>query len=449
VAGEQKRQVVRLIADGAVICGAVLVLVWLKPVNWQRLRHADWQSLRHADSLSLLHVTWVFFAAIMAFLFGLAHLLFPMFERWRVRRRPPQVDWSHAGKIMKAWRTILSLVADGHTRNLVGAFLTTYADSEVDAILGKLKEEEGGTTAGRKHVVTSFLTYSALVTAVVAQAKKEYHDPGIVCFTTLPMPLSRWFNYHTRLGDDRVEAIEVDDKWEHYKRTIRKLLNENDIDFRRCLIATDKEYAALTDLAIKTKADVQKQANYSILVPHDGAPASPIDWSKLRPYTWNELATLLQNGNEAVQTLHAKFEATYKGRRDRYGAYVIHEESHEVLPAIPKHMWQPLGLAFEASAHRLPSECRFHSFDHTGVRQWFSCTDPADQVPEDIFGVGVKGPSGDPEWKFFFGGDVGQEIARVTLEFVVAGEQKHNHRYDRFRDFANEVWNTAKLGEAF
>jgi hypothetical protein len=432
VTRERRRQLIRLIT--------LLAVVVAIGISWLIKRD------RPAEPTTFIVEHWHFYAAIAAIIAIATELSFPSLKRlWLERRLRKRTQAfvhreSHARTLVQAWSTTLDAVSEAETNDLVRAFLATYADIESTAILGNTEGYKG-----RRHVITSFLAYSDFVRAVVATAKEKYAGRKIACFTTLPLPLPRWFNYRSSLGDASLKAISVDQRWESYKSGLHQLLDDNDIVFRRCVLAIDKAHPDLKTLAIDTWSQIERYARYSILVRHEGTPDDDVEWSGLRPHTLDELMTLVDTSRSTdVAQLREQLVDWYDGKTS---FYVVHEAFHESLPKIPKYRWSELWRAFDGSAHRRPDECRLHCFNHEDARLWYRGK-VEERVPEDIFAIGLRRDGKPPDWKFFFAGDVGKEIDRVTLEFVVAGEQKDNHRYERLAEFTDTVWDSPRLGVA-
>jgi len=346
--------------------------------------------------------------------------------------------------IIDAWHSVVTGITDQHTRSLMAKFLLRYAEEESNAIQGK--------ASGRRSmqfVVTRFLTYSAAVTTLVNEARASYEGKTIVCFTALPMRLSRWFNYRVRGSHDDLKSLSAHVEWEAYKKELRALAVTDGVLLVRCVVAVRTELDPIFDFAINTQDEMNEEFKYKILLKGTNKHSN---WSDVEPFNGHEIATLIGDFKRANTEQARKTSATIQ---EWYGSkeltYVILPDAEGDLAPLDGYQWLSVARVFALSAHESPRHCKYWCFDKSGIDNWFDRADEHERMPADFFAIGIKEPntneSVEPNWRFCLAGSVGQEQERVTLEVFAADRSSRSPRYDNFLEYVHRLWENAQSHE--
>lgn len=309
-----------------------------------------------------------------------------------------------------SWIDIVNKVGDECTRKLIAAFFETYAREESDDLLGKAEGHPGA-----HFVVTNFVAYSRIVTAVIEAARNGLPARAeLACFTTLPMPLNRWFNFQGRSdarGSIARRYCEVHDGWEKYTAFLRNLVHGVEpVQLYRCVLAVNDNcrYLQQPDFAFHTETVMRSLTRLKILVPraNRGSASLADRVHLLHPFEGHDLEELFK-----LQQIGGVLKDTYHNAQK---AYVIFPEERVQLPEVRDHTWEKVGEVFAHLYQRPPENCLIDILENVSLESKFLTGNPRNRLPEDMFLVGSK-PN---DWLLCLASDVGPELNRISLEFI-------------------------------
>jgi hypothetical protein len=299
---------------------------------------------------------------------------------------------------------------DARIRTLIAGLFRLYAAEEHNLIGGTAFAVNGS----KRHViVTSFLAYSKFVDGLIKEALEQYKDEYLVCYTTLPMPLAKWFNFRARPGP--WQYCETDPVWESYLKCMRWLTaeeNSGQVSLRRCVLTLDDrlQQEMGSDFALRSISALQDYKQMQIAIPTDGKDEhdSRQIILNLRPLTQPELVAL--RSDESIGDIVRKY---YK---DAESAYLILPEN-KVPPHIAGLRWFRLADVFIELFHSSVSRDNslYRIFRQRDIETWIKRM----QMPEDLFLIGSRAkPSDRPVWHLCLAADVSRPIDRVAIEIV-------------------------------
>lgn len=317
-------------------------------------------------------------------------------------------------RVNSAWARVLAK-SGTEAEPMMLAFLKRYAEEEVKDIGAKDQEE--------KHiVVTNFVAYSGLVSAIVHAAHDTCpSNSKVVCFTTLTMPLSKWFNF-TEINNSTLRYCRVHRHWEEYTGDLRKL--KHLMNIRRCVLAVSDEFAKQNEsdpgFAFKGETEMQEHCNHWILAPTQLDNLRPIEQSQVMEWFRHALLPLQPD---------LKF---YKGA---HSAYLILPDANKMERsfATPSgYMWLRLGEVFQQLFHSRPDNATYKVYTSTEWNQFFRTNlSPLERMPEDLFIVGfyqIANPR-NPKWIFCLAAKIDKALDKVALEFI--SESLNKDRWQR------------------
>jgi hypothetical protein len=304
-----------------------------------------------------------------------------------------------------AWARTLAIAQEdesGAGADLLSSVFRKYMDEEARDISGEAYD-------GRRVVVTNFVAYSSLVRALVDETAHRFDGQHIVCFTTLTMPLPRWFNYieSKAIADpDQPRYVETDPRWVTYTDEVRKLVHEKgSVTLLRHLLclssAGQYRHGHPPRLAIgNTEHDLEAQGQYHLLEPRSGEPTKPFD------------ADELLKKCTAAGVDRAPFGGSAPG-------YLVASNLPANPPEVPNYKWTPLWQAFALGYHKHIPNCRVNVLLDTDADDWL-LRDVKRSMPEDFFAVGIG--AGDRlseiKWLACLGADTNVAMDLVSLELM-------------------------------
>lgn len=305
-----------------------------------------------------------------------------------------------------AWTRLLAK-SESEVQPIVLAFLEHYIEEEVRDIGGKSRE-------GKYFIVTNFVAYSGLVSAIIHAARNICpNDSEVVCFTTLTMPLSKWFNF-SEIENAPFRYCRVHPRWEKYTFDLKELINSASVKIQRCVLAVPDQLAdqnrANPGFAFKGESEMREHCNYWILVPTQLNSLGPIQNSTINQWL---------NGPLQVLQTNLKFY------RDVDSAYfILPDASQSVsLPSVQGYTWRRLGSVFMELFHSQPQfeNARYKVLTKFEWEQYFRLGLPELQrIPEDLFIVGFhrRGNSEASRWVFCLAADIDSTLDKLSLEVI-------------------------------
>lgn len=326
-------------------------------------------------------------------------------------------------RLSSAWFDLLRETGDDAGTALAAAFLATYA------------REQASEIASNHRVPVSFVTYSSVVQSLVRQAQATFGARGLVCFTALPMLVTKWFNftYDPNMAGAPPSG-ETHPRWEDYTRYLRNdLVPDENIRLERCLLAVHKDSKTLTDPSLPFSGvdTVRKHLRHAILTNAAG---------QVSPISREDILNLCQTHPHIAAAIKAGY-----GEISRTGsAYVIIEGDSAELNTRGTATWEQISHVFGRLYHSDPwsstlrikilSDARVAAhFPDESLGQW--------RMPEDLFIIGtprpLDGSFGRPraEWHCCLSAKVGRDIDLVALELLIRHPQQG--RWEAVVDYVN------------
>jgi hypothetical protein len=328
------------------------------------------------------------------------------------------------------WLTFLRPTTADKTdvRKLIAALFNRYSLEEQRLL-------SGTAVAGKHIIVTSFVTYSAFVDTLINEVLRLRPDKAVVCYTTLPMPLTRWFNFNGRMRENSLQYCELNDGWHDYTEKLRHLVAKERLFIKRCVLAVDDKWSEgsrLSEFAIRSEREMRAHCGAHIAIPKDGHVGIR---QKLRPLVQSEIEKLFSSSaGTTLRTLYA----------DVPRAYVILPEEIEPPSDTEGWIWVSLGMAFIEAFHTPPiyEHSLYRVFDESDIATRFT-KGSSHEMPEDIFIIGEPVNGQDPHWLVCLAGDVSREGDRVSIEVIT--EDLNIDRFHLVGAYANWLFaNTEK-----
>jgi len=330
-------------------------------------------------------------------------------------------------RLGKTWTGLL-LRSGADSQRILLAFLWRYLDEEIKDISGRGEN-------GKHFVVTNFVAYSSFVDKVVRAARGACpDDQEVVCFTTLTMPLSKWFNFSEASGQD-FPYLAVNNGWEDYTNGLRGLVASDSqskvrpVKVRRCLLAVvdavASKYERDSSFGFRGESEIRRHINYFILVPQQIRTLKPIDRTTIR--------ALFENIEAGLQPLLEPYlkEAAHRSY------LILPIEKIDGMPAPSGYCWKRLGSVFTTLYHSGPvtenARCKILT-----SQEWENNFGPIAKVkmPEDLFIVGFRPQSSSGQsvrWVFCLAGDVDNTLDKLSLEFV--SEKLNGPRFVEIKNY--------------
>lgn len=337
-------------------------------------------------------------------------------------------------RINKTW--IYFIAKSGfESQPMVTSFLKCYIKEEIEDIRGVSQKN-------KSFIVTNFVAYSRFVSAVIHAAYKKCPDnKEVICFTTLTMPLSKWFNFSENKNAN-FKYCGVHTEWEKYANDLRKLTYYDGTNkmpiviIRRCILAVQDDFTDTSkdlDFAFIRHTEMQNHFNHWMLVPDND------DINRLKPLQKSQIIDLFKKDLSPL-----KPDIGFYANSDY--AYLILPDNNSkqgnTLPIPSGFKWSRLGRVFMKL---------FHSYLYTDNAkytifkpdEWNSCFSPSlpvlQRMPEDLFIIGFrcKGTDSLPEWVFCLAGNVDSKLDKLTLEIVTKNNQD---RLYYITNYVNSLW---------
>ena len=340
-------------------------------------------------------------------------------------------------RLGKTWAGLL-LKSGADSQKMLSAFLRRYVEEEIRDISGIAGN-------GKHFVVTNFVAYSSFVDKVVRAARGACpDDQEVVCFTTLTMPLSKWFNFSEVSGQD-FPYLAINKGWEDYTNGLRLLVAADSqskvrpVKVRRCLLAVDDavalKYERDSSFGFRRESQIKKHINYYILVPEQTRMLKPVDCKIVKE--------LFPNPEEKLQ----KLLNPYVGHGPDSSYLILPIEEIDCMFVPQGYCWKRLGSAFTTLYHSGPAtenaRCKILKSE-----EWENNFGSSAEVrmPEDVFIVGfcpdfASGQS--VRWVFCLAGDVESTLDKLSLEFV--SEKLNGLRFDAIKNYV--TWLNGKSQE--
>lgn len=323
-----------------------------------------------------------------------------------------------AARVNSAWTRVVAK-SGSEAELMMLAFLKRYTEEEVIDISAKSQE---------KHfVVTNFVAYSKLVDAIVHTACKFCPpDSKVACFTTLTMPLSKWFNF-TEIENSPLRYCQVHRHWEEYTSDLRELKHLTNI--RRCVLAVTKEFAKEKQsdpgFPFKGEPEMRKHYNYWILAPTKLNELKPVEKSDIVSWFEGPLRPLFSD---------LRF---YEGK---HSAYLILPDGNKVKSSLAtpsdEYTWLRLGEVFQQLFHSRPDDATYKVYTDYEWNTYFRADlSPLERMPEDLFIVGLshKATPRAPKWIFCLATKTDKALDKVALEFI--SESLNEGRWKKLTEY--------------
>lgn len=341
-------------------------------------------------------------------------------------------------RLRHAWYSLLKQ-NDDEPQQLLASFLNRYVQEEINDILGE--------SSPKKHfIVTNFVAYSGLVDEIVKKACRICpSDHQVVCFTTLTMPITKWFNFLQNQAAP-LKYWGIRDEWEKYTKSLKNSVNNSTQSFvlQRCVLTVPddlaKEHAPDPDFGFWGESEMKRHCKNWILVPHsqDGS----LDLAKFEPVTISQVNEWISGPLSKLKT----FLGAY-GASDR--AYIILPPELSLvdpLPAPAGYKWCPLVSVFIQlfHSHIQTQNALCHTFERHEWNQLFHDSQFPQKMPEDLFLVGLRkeGSTG-TNWLFCLAADVDQKLEKISLEFVT--EKLNSERFQALIRYTDLLVRSPKL----
>jgi len=311
------------------------------------------------------------------------------------------------------------------TQQIIVAFMKRYIEEEVKDIGGQSQQ-------GKHFIVTNFVAYSGLVSAIVHKACKICpSDSEVICFTTLTMPISKWFNFF-EIKNKAFPYCRIHEGWERYTKDLRKLITKKEIRIvlQRCVLSVSEEFAEThksdQDFAFKSETEMEEHCKHLILVP---THQSKQQFKDLAPIKGSDIGNWLSG---VLSDLKSQLEFYPTDENQAYVILPNKDSLPETLPSPEGYGWCPLGYAFMYLFHSLPQteNARCKTLTSYEWQQFFSDHEYPQKMPEDLFFVGFRKRNNkdDKKWLFCLAADVNHKLDKITLEFI--SETLNKERFD-------------------
>lgn len=306
------------------------------------------------------------------------------------------------------------------------ALVRRYMEEEVKSIDGRSEN-------GKHFIVTNFVAYSGLVSAAVHKAHSICPDGSeVVCFATLTMPLSKWFNF-SEIQNPTLCYCQVHPEWEKYTVDLRGLVGS--IKIRRCTLAVIDAVAgenkANPSFAFKGETEIKDHCNYWVLVPTQLNSLVPIQRSRINEWITGPLQPLLTDLR------------LYEGVDSAYLILPNANKPKTSLPSPKGYRWSRLGSVFLELFHSQPrtdnARCRVLT-----AQEWHQYFRPnlpeVERMPEDLFIIGFRPTTAhqDPRWVLCIAADVDNTLDKLALEFI--SENLNKRRFELITDYVNWLY---------
>lgn len=337
---------------------------------------------------------------------------------------------------------------------LAEVFLTEYIKEEISDISGQATGCEGINL-----VITNFVAYSRYVQELLAKAAQCIaEEESLVCFTTVTMPISKWFNFQSftpqnfqgsrqsENGDPEemsVHYTRVHDRWEEYTLIMRNLSSSNkprvlasalvsevsnhvprdlDVEVSRYMVGAHgelaKAYGMEPGFPFMNESYLVGDAKRWLLLPSKRRGGA--NMGDIEPFGGKNIRGMIDSGDERMKPL----VELYGKIEDNERAYVIHPNSkcvYDELPQIRDHAWVSLGKAFNYLYNSSDDGVKLATID---IQYWldhFWGVDKVNRPPTDLFLIGSTKPHLEKEgtnWLCCLAADVDSSIDKLTLELL-------------------------------
>jgi len=294
-------------------------------------------------------------------------------------------------------------------KQALGNFFSEYSKQEVGCI---------------KHlyVHSNFEIMSQVNERHLRELVAAKHTGSVCVFTSLAIPLEKWFNFEA--GDPAHPEYfnRVNFKWEQYKAAVADV--KDTVTLLRCLVvaAEDREDGGKLGAPVwpgseicQTRNELLKALNKVILVKND--------WPTARPLEIAEIERICQDIAQASSSYADEIKRQYylegahpSEPESKPQAYLILGKTEgESLPAIPEYSWYPLSYIFRNDYHSDPTEypkvfkvrnanTYTHTFENRGLHCEFI-----------LFG---QNTSASTRWIFGHCARVSPDLDNLKLEFM-------------------------------
>lgn len=367
----------------------------------------------------------------------------------------PVAELLTAGRSVSMAMATLMRSTDEDAQPILQAFLNRYMQEEEADISGKAH----GSAKDKNIVVTNFVAYAQFVNAMIKKAveRAEERSKFVYCFTTLVMPVCKWFNFrrsgqqndlHSRLYND------TDKNWDKYISDLRRLLGklqagndfgahpiqplENKFRIRRCLLSVTDQLALENShdpsFAFQTETQMRSSLKNLIVVPKKRGAT---DWNSIKAYSLDEIEILGRDQLNNLQDLLHIY-----GHVQEKAYLILYTDQPIQWPGSNGQFWKQIGPFWVSITHdQLRGQDQIEAVDVLKLESWeqSSMETIVSQVQQPRKAALVIPPLKPPQRRELF------DVAQFSFEPVGTAFAKlfHLFREDAlFRVLSNGEWDS-------
>jgi len=338
---------------------------------------------------------------------------------------------SRLHQIINAWTKLLSGQTDRSCQQILSAFFRRYMEEEIGNISGRDQD--------RHFVITNFIAYSRFVQAIVDRAREICPmKQEVICFTTLTMLPTKWFNFREGPPGHPFPYCGTDERWNNYINHIKQMVQSPRFRMMRCLLAIDENFyqTALNRGGqfgpFNSEEQMRDHLNYFIMVPlNNNIP----EWDKINPVCCDD--PVIRNNNLLNQIYNCYTKA--------YLIAPYNSSTVSSIPLPPNYEWRKVGSAFIHMFHSHPTNdhARYCILSQTVWEEYYEQLSP--RMPDDFFIVGFKQENQHPleaQWKFCLAADADEKLDKILLEFIT--HDTNRERFDAIVGFTRWLIRTSQ-----